>query len=170
MNESPGRVPLKDRVHRARVAPGSAGSKRRNRGYDFLCRNNSAGVVRHVDVKRRVHHLVRVVRRPVLHHGDLIAKFGFGPRGDICFARNISRDIAHISRWYRLLALQASDKQSGNKCTFRAQPADISTQRPQPAAPKTHKVAIDRKRMILRSFGETSLTWARSISSRIKAI
>jgi hypothetical protein len=37
------------------------------------------------------------------------------------------------------------------------------------AMPKRHKVVIDRKRMILRSFGETSLAGGRSIISKIKS-
>src|SRR5262249_30989297 len=51
-------------------------SERRNRDDDFLCSHNGTGVVRHVDVERGVHHLVRVIRRRVLDHGDLIAEFG----------------------------------------------------------------------------------------------
>jgi len=51
------------------------GSKRRNRGDDFLCRDDSAGVVRQVDVERGVHRLVRVIRCRVLYYGDLIAEF-----------------------------------------------------------------------------------------------
>jgi hypothetical protein len=36
------------------------------------------------------------------------------------------------------------------------------------AAPKRHKVVIDRKRMILRTAGETSSAGVRSTSSQIK--
>src|SRR5262249_54218576 len=61
---------------RAPAAPGSTDSERTNRGDDFLCRDNSGGVVRHVDVERGVHHLVRVIRRRVSYHGDLVAEFG----------------------------------------------------------------------------------------------
>src|SRR6516162_1208076 len=51
-------------------------SERRNRVDDFLCGHNGAGVVRDIDVECGVHHLVRGIRRGVIHHGDLIAKLG----------------------------------------------------------------------------------------------
>src|SRR5215467_5137457 len=52
----------------------SAGSERRNGGGDLLCRDNSGGVVWQIDVKRGVHHLVRIVRCRVLHHRGLVAE------------------------------------------------------------------------------------------------
>src|SRR5262249_32858092 len=45
-----------------------------DRGHDLLGAYDGASVVRHVDVERGVHHLVRVIRRRVLHHGDVIAE------------------------------------------------------------------------------------------------
>src|SRR5215813_4696887 len=47
-----------------------------DRGNDLLRAYDGTGVVRQVDVERGVHHLVRVIRRRVLDHGDLIAEFG----------------------------------------------------------------------------------------------
>src|SRR5262249_13631519 len=46
-----------------------------DRGHDLLRAYDGASVVRHVNVERGVHHLVRVIRRRVLYHGDLIAEF-----------------------------------------------------------------------------------------------
>lgn len=43
---------------------------------DFFRAGNCAGVVRHVDVERGMHHLIRVVRRRVFHHGDVVAELG----------------------------------------------------------------------------------------------
>lgn len=61
---------------RVRSAPGSVGSERRNRGDYLLCRDDTAGVVRHIDVERSVHHLIRVIRDRVSHHRDVVAKLG----------------------------------------------------------------------------------------------
>src|SRR5262249_34868419 len=46
------------------------------RGNDLLCAYDGTGVVRHVDIERGVHHLIRVIRRCVLHHGDIITELG----------------------------------------------------------------------------------------------
>src|SRR6516225_1126788 len=47
-----------------------------DRGNDLLRAYDDTGVVRHVDVERGVHHLVRVIRRSVLHHGNVITELG----------------------------------------------------------------------------------------------
>ena len=52
-------------------------------GNDLLRAYDGAGVVRHVDVERRVHHLLRVIRRRVLHYGDVIAELSGKANG--CF-------------------------------------------------------------------------------------
>jgi len=52
------------------------GLRERNGASDLLCRDDSGGVVPHVDIKRRVHHFVRVLSCRMLHHSDLIAEFG----------------------------------------------------------------------------------------------
>src|SRR5215469_6641594 len=55
-------------------------SDRRN---NLLRAYDGTGVVRQVDVERGVHHLVRVIRRRVLHHGDVIAELSGKANG--CF-------------------------------------------------------------------------------------
>src|SRR5215472_12564757 len=52
------------------------GSQRRNRSHDLISTDNSAGVVREVDVESGVHRLIRVIHRRVSHHRDLVAKLG----------------------------------------------------------------------------------------------
>src|SRR5215813_12936883 len=54
-----------------------------DRGNDLLRTYDGTGVVRQVDVERGVHHLVRVIRRRVLHHGDVIAELSGKANG--CF-------------------------------------------------------------------------------------
>ena len=41
---------------------------------NFVCADNGAGVVREIDVESGVHLFVRVVRRRVSHHRDLVAE------------------------------------------------------------------------------------------------
>src|SRR5262245_66205911 len=54
-----------------------------DRGNDLLRAYDGTGVVRQVDVERGVHHLVRVIRRRVLDHGDVIAELSGKANG--CF-------------------------------------------------------------------------------------
>src|SRR5499427_10795903 len=54
-----------------------------DRGNDLLRAYDGTGVVRHVDVERGMHHLVRVIRRRALHHGDVIAELSGKANG--CF-------------------------------------------------------------------------------------
>src|SRR5262245_36590472 len=54
----------------------SQGLDRRDRGDDFLCGHDGIGIVWDIDVERGVHHLIRVIRRRVLYHRDLVAEFG----------------------------------------------------------------------------------------------
>ena len=57
---------------------GYTGLESSDRGNDLVCAYDGTGVVRHVDIQRGVHHLIRVIRRRVLYHGDVIAEFS-GP-------------------------------------------------------------------------------------------
>src|ERR1700736_5302354 len=50
------------------------GLERRDRVYDFLCGHNGTGVVRDIDVESGVHLLIRVIRRRVFYHRDLVAE------------------------------------------------------------------------------------------------
>src|ERR1700736_530322 len=50
------------------------GLERRDRVYDFLCGHNGTGVVRDIDVESGVHLLIRVIRRRVFHHRDIVAE------------------------------------------------------------------------------------------------
>src|ERR1041385_857377 len=68
IGEGPLARDLRDRTHI--VAEGG------DRIQDLLRADDGACVVRHVDVERGVHHLVRVVRRRILHDRDLVAEFG----------------------------------------------------------------------------------------------
>src|SRR5262245_66138509 len=43
---------------------------------DFLCGQNGTCVVRQIDVESGVHLRVRVIRRRVLHHRDVVAELG----------------------------------------------------------------------------------------------
>src|SRR5262249_38296558 len=52
----------------------SFGSQSRDRSHDLLGADNSAGVVRDVDVESGLHRLIRVIRCRVSHHRDLVAK------------------------------------------------------------------------------------------------
>ena len=47
---------------------------RGDRSNDLLRAYDGTGVVRQVDVERGMHHLVRVIRRRVFNHGDVIAE------------------------------------------------------------------------------------------------
>src|SRR5499427_5225791 len=47
-----------------------------DRGNDLLRTYDGTGVVRDIDVECGVHHLVRVIRRRVLHHGNVITELG----------------------------------------------------------------------------------------------
>src|SRR5215471_11449822 len=70
------RFPLSERcARRSRsILLRALGLESTDRGDDLLRAYDGAGVVWHVDVERGVHHLVRVIRRRVLHHGDVIAE------------------------------------------------------------------------------------------------
>src|SRR5215510_7471058 len=52
----------------------SKGLERRDRVDDFLCGHDGTGVVRDIDVESGVHLLIRVVRRCVFYHRDLVTK------------------------------------------------------------------------------------------------
>ena len=54
---------------------------RRDRVDDFLCGHNCAGVVRDIDVEGGMHLVIRVIRRRVLYHRDLVAELGGKPNG-----------------------------------------------------------------------------------------
>src|SRR5262245_47827242 len=51
------------------------GLERRDRVYDVLCSHNGTGVVRDIDVESSVHLLIRVIRRCVFYHRDLVTEF-----------------------------------------------------------------------------------------------
>src|SRR4029434_7275853 len=48
--------------------------ERRDRVDDFICGHNGTGVVRDIDVESGVHLFIRVIRRRVFYHRDLVAK------------------------------------------------------------------------------------------------
>src|SRR5215510_1645721 len=48
--------------------------ERRDRVDDFICGHNGTGVVRDIDVEGSVHLFIRVARRRVFYHRDLVAK------------------------------------------------------------------------------------------------
>src|SRR5215468_11591429 len=48
--------------------------ERRDRVDDFICGHNGTGVVRDIDVQGSAHLRIRVIRRRVLYHYDLVAK------------------------------------------------------------------------------------------------
>src|ERR1700688_2176488 len=52
----------------------SQGLDRRNQVDDFICGHDGTGVVRDIDVDSGVHLLIRVIRRRVLYHRDLVAE------------------------------------------------------------------------------------------------
>src|SRR5262249_61075019 len=53
-----------------------AALERRDRGADLLRGYNGIGVVRDIDVESGVHLLVRVIRRRIFYHRDLVAELG----------------------------------------------------------------------------------------------
>src|SRR5215470_12310174 len=53
----------------------SKGLERRDRVDDFLCGHNATGVVRDIDVESGVHLRIRVIRRRVFYHRDVVAEF-----------------------------------------------------------------------------------------------
>jgi len=54
----------------------SRGLSNRDQVDDFLCGHNGAGVVRDINVESGVHLLVRVIRRRVFDHRDVVAELG----------------------------------------------------------------------------------------------
>src|SRR3974377_176906 len=61
-------------AHLSTAHSSSLGLDRRDRADDFLCGDNGAGVVRDVDVERGMHLFIRVIRRRVFYHRDLVAE------------------------------------------------------------------------------------------------
>src|SRR5262245_13084272 len=54
----------------------SQGLERKDRVDHFLCGNEGTGVVREIDVESGVHLLIRVIRRRVFYHRDLVTELG----------------------------------------------------------------------------------------------
>src|SRR5262249_19413194 len=55
---------------------GFEGLDRRERVDNFICCHNGIGVVREIDLQSGVHLFIRVIRRRVFDHRDLVAKLG----------------------------------------------------------------------------------------------
>src|SRR5262245_49074072 len=55
---------------------GFEGLDRRERVDNFICRHNGIGVVREIDLESGAHLFIRVIRRRVFDHRDLVAKLG----------------------------------------------------------------------------------------------
>ena len=52
----------------------SLGLDGRDQADDFICGHNGTGVARDIDVESGVHLLIRVIRRRVFYHRDLVAE------------------------------------------------------------------------------------------------
>jgi hypothetical protein len=84
--------------------------------------------------------------------------------GGVAFACLLELSPRYLRPRSRRIGLQVDDQAT----TQIPSPATGYFSATTAAAPKRHKVVIDRKCMILRTVGETSSTGVRSISSQIK--
>src|SRR5262249_20957226 len=63
-------------THVKLLRTGFEGLERRERVDNFICCHNGIGVVREIDIESGVHLFIRVIRRRVFDHRDLVAKLG----------------------------------------------------------------------------------------------